>query len=101
MTRAVHYRMYFLRKCRSFNVCTEMLHIFNKSGEVQSTLQPSVGAAASKSELKETIQTIMLHKLINTKNNIAHPLHNSVKTMACDQFEASLGKTQEVIPGCR
>ena len=101
-TQVEKYRSYPLRKLRSFNVCSKMLHIFYKS-VVESVISFAaicwgsgikardlnrinklvkkagsvLGVALE--PLEDIIQRRMLQKLIKIMEDNSHPLHNSVK----------------------
>lgn len=95
-------RLYFLRKLRSFNVCSKLLEIFNQS-VVSSALYLAVacwGSSTSKRDISridklirkagqvvgcqlETFVTVRerrtLDKLLSIMDNPAHPLHRTVE----------------------
>ena len=57
-----HNRLYFLRKLRSFHVCTKMLYVFYRSVlESATCFAASVGAAVSEPET-QTLQQLSLKK---------------------------------------
>ena len=94
-------RLYFLRKLRSFNVCTKMLHIFYKS-VVESAISFAAicwGSSIRTRDLKRInklirkagsvlgvtlepleliVQKRMLHKLMKMMEDSSHPLHDTV-----------------------
>ena len=91
-------RLYFLRKLRSFNVCTKMLHIFYRS-VVESAISFAAicwGSSIRTRDLKRInklirkagsvlgvtleliVQKRMLHKLMKMMEDSSHPLQNTV-----------------------
>ena len=101
-------RLYFLRKLRSFNVCTKMLHIFYRSVVESAIIFAAIcwGSSIRTRDLKRInklirkagsvlgvtlepleliVQKRMLHKLMKMMEDSSHPLHNTVIKQQCVQ----------------
>ena len=79
-------RLYFLRKLRSFSVCSKMLHIFYKS-VVERAIIKKAGSVLE--PLKLMVQRTILYEMNNIMDNSENPLHNTVIQQQCLQSEAS------------
>ncbi|TWW71675.1 hypothetical protein D4764_16G0001720 [Takifugu flavidus] len=97
-------RLYFLRRLRSFSVCSRMLHMFYLS-VMASTIFFAVvcwGAGMKLANLDEVVRDRMVLKLRTIMDNPSHPLHNTV-----DKLRSSFSNSLDALrngtgsPSCR